>query len=143
MSITVPVFGRVMHSEKSERVYQPYGPDESYCNFSVSRWELNVVLMSAAEEAGCKLHFSHSLTHLDIAGNNLFFYMQNPESTQLYQKRVHCKHIFGCDGGGSRVRQALKGFLGDVAEDRSQPLRYGYKEMQMPIQPDSKMQRET
>src|SRR4051812_14077972 len=35
MGITVPVFGRTLHAAASEQTYQPYGPDRSYCNFSV------------------------------------------------------------------------------------------------------------
>ena len=86
MAITVPVFGRSMHSETKEVQYQPYGPTASHCNFSVSRWELNTVLMSAAEDAGCKLFFNHPLQHVDAEKGILYFYLQNPTTTQLYQK---------------------------------------------------------
>jgi 2-polyprenyl-6-methoxyphenol hydroxylase-like FAD-dependent oxidoreductase len=66
--------------------------------------------MSAAEEAGCKIFFNHPLQHVDVEKGQLFFYLQNPQTTQLYQKRVQCAHIFGTDGGGSRCRQSLQGF---------------------------------
>ena len=132
MGITVPVFGRTLHSAAGERTYQPYGPDRSYCNFSVSRWELNTVLMTAAEEAGCRLVFNHPLAHVDVPGGLLFFYLQDQATTQLFQKSVKCAHIFATDGGGSRCRQALKGLLRAQAQDRAEPLRYGYKELTMP-----------
>lgn len=137
MRVTRPVFGRVLHGMDSSRQYQPYGPDASYCNFSVSRWELNCVLMTAAERAGCRIFFSHPLAHLDVDSGTLFFYLQHQPSTQLYQKRVKAGHIFGCDGGGSRVRQALKGRLGEACSDKALPLRYGYKELTMPRPPAS------
>ncbi len=76
MAITVPVFGRSLHSQQSQRTYQPYGPDHSYCNFSVSRWELNTLLMTEAEKAGCKIVFNHPLMHIDIPNGILFFYLQ-------------------------------------------------------------------
>jgi kynurenine 3-monooxygenase len=133
MAITTPVFGRTLHPVGGGSTqYQPYGPDSSYCNFSVSRLELNTVLLSAAEEAGCRVHFSHPLVHIDVAQRVLYFYLQEPGTGQLYQKAVHCGHIFASDGGGSRSRQALKGFLGDQCSDVQQPLRYGYKELTMP-----------
>ena len=140
MKITVPVFGRELHSVSGDLTYQPYGPTASHCNFSVSRWELNTVLLSAAEEEGCKVYFSHPLTHVDIPQKTLYFYLQDPETTRLYQKSVKCGHIFGADGGGSRCRQALKGFLGSSSSDKALPLRYGYKELYMPRpSPSAKM----
>ncbi len=108
MAITVPVFGRTLHAVDGTQSHQPYGPDPSYCNFSVSRWELNTLLIAAAEEAGCKLFFSHPLAHVDIPNATLYYYLQNSATSQLYQKRVKARHVFGTDGGGSRVRQALK-----------------------------------
>jgi len=134
MAITTPVFGRTLHSPIGQLTYQPYGPDSSFCNFSVSRLELNITLIKAAEEAGCKIHFSHPLTHIDVPGRSLYFYLNH--GSQLYQKKVKCGQIFGADGGGSRTRQALKGYLNDKASDLSQPLNYGYKELTMPIPPD-------
>ncbi len=137
MAITVPVFGRTLHSVQGARAYQPYGPDRSYCNFSVSRWELNTVLMSAAEEAGCVIVFNHPLAHLDVSRGHLFFYLQDATTTQLYQKMVKCAHVFATDGGGSRCRQALKGLLGPQMQDKADPLRYGYKELTMARPPAS------
>jgi hypothetical protein len=43
MSVTTRVDGRTLHSVSGEIAYQPYGPTSSFCNFSVSRWELNKV----------------------------------------------------------------------------------------------------
>lgn len=140
MAVTVPVFGRHLHSVAGELTYQAYGPDASYCNFSVSRWELNTVLISAAEEAGCKMYFSHPLSHLDVPNGIMYFYLQNPQTTQLFQRSVKAAHVFGADGGGSKCRQALKGFLREAASDVAQPLRYGYKELFMPKNSNASME---
>ena len=137
MAITVPVFGRSLHSAAGVQTRQPYGPDRSYCNFSVSRWELNAVLMTAAEEAGCRLVFGHPLGHVDVVSGLLVFYLQDPATSQLFQKTVRAGHIFGTDGAGSRCRQALKGVLRAQGQDRAEPLRYGYKELSMPLPPAS------
>jgi kynurenine 3-monooxygenase len=132
MAVTTKVTGRTLHNGKEDVVsYQAYGPDASYCNFSVSRWELNKVLMDAAQEAGCNIVFNHPIAHVDVSSGTLYFYLHDAGSSQLYQKAVVAAHIFGCDGGGSRVRQALEGFL--KSPGRSENLGYGYKELRMPV----------
>ena len=136
MKITTPVFGRTLHSVNSELAYQPYGPDATYCNFSVSRWELNTLLIDAAEKAGTHVFFNHPLAHIDIPTATLYFYLQDPSTTQLYQKSVTADHVFAADGGGSRARQALKGLLRDAMTDQAAPLGYGYKEMTIPLLPN-------
>ena len=140
MAVTTRVDGRTIHNLDGSVIFQAYGPTSAYCNFSVSRWELNKVLMNAAEEAGCVFHFSHPLAHVDIPQSTLFFYVQDPISKQFYQKSVKVAHIFGADGGGSRSRQALKGLLKDGCSDVCRPLGYGYKELRMPANPDGSSQ---
>lgn len=136
MAVTTRVEGRTLHDKSGETQYQSYGPTSAYCNFSVNRWELNRVLMDAAEEAGCAIHFKHPVAHADIPNRTLFFYLADPSTGRLYQKRVTASVIFGADGGGSRCRQALRGLLGDEAgSDESRPLGYGYKELHMPAAP--------
>jgi kynurenine 3-monooxygenase len=131
MAVTTKVTGRTLHTDKDTVKYQAYGPDASYCNFSVSRWELNKVLMDAAQEAGCNIVFNHPIAHIDIPSGTLYFYLYDPSTSQLYQKSVLAAHVFGCDGGGSRVRQALEGFL--KSPRRAENLGYGYKELRMPL----------
>ena len=133
MSITTRVDGRTLHDTKGNLVYQPYGPNDTFCNFSVSRWELNKVLMNAAEEAGCVFHFSHPIAHIDIPKSTMFFYLYDKVTKVLFQKSVVVAHVFGADGGGSRCRQALHGLLWKQGVDQSFPLGYGYKELTMPV----------
>src|ERR1700761_6433673 len=47
--IIIPMKGRMMHSPSGELTFQPYGKDESEVIHSVSRAELNIALMNAAE----------------------------------------------------------------------------------------------
>jgi kynurenine 3-monooxygenase len=140
MGITTRVDGRTIHNLDGSTVFQSYGPTSAYCNFSVSRWELNKVLLDAAIEAGCQVFFAHPLAHMDVPSSTLFFYLQDPVSKQFYQKSVAVAHIFGADGGGSRCRLALKGMLKDGATDICQPLHYGYKELRMPAGADGTAQ---
>lgn len=135
MRITSRVEGRTLHSLEGETTYQSYGPTSSYCNFSVSRWKLNSVLMDAAQDAGCDILFSHPLAHVDIPQSTVYFYLRDSTASQLYQKSVKASHIFGADGGGSRCRQALRGLMREEGSDEGHPLGYGYKELTMPAAP--------
>ena len=79
----------------------------------MSRWELNRVLMDAAEESGCAIHFKHPVAHAD-ANRALYFYLPDPTG-RLYQK-VTASLVFGADGGGSRCCQALRGLASETGE---------------------------
>ena len=46
MKITTPVYGRMMHSIEGKLTYQPYGKDDNEKNYSVSRSELNILLIN-------------------------------------------------------------------------------------------------
>ena len=56
-NLIIPMKGRMMHSIAGELTFQPYGKDEAEVINSISRAELNVALMNAAEAQGV----SHSL----------------------------------------------------------------------------------
>ena len=93
MAVTTRAEGRTLHNIAGETVYQSYGPTASFCNFSVSRWELNRVLMDAAEEAGCALYFEHPVAHIDIPAGKLFFYLRSGDLQ--YQRSVTASVVFG------------------------------------------------
>ena len=55
--ITIPMKGRMMHSTTGELTFQPYGKNDAEVINSISRAELNIALMNAAEAAGCNHSF--------------------------------------------------------------------------------------
>jgi kynurenine 3-monooxygenase len=120
--ICVPVTGRMMHSLEGELTYQPYGRDESECNYSVSRALLNITLLNQAEEAGVRIHFDKALTDL------------NPdEKTAIFNdtEKVNYQLFFGADGAGSPTRKALLKLIPDATESVSF-IDSDYKELLMP-----------
>ena len=121
-ALTTPVFGRMVHDKEGEQSYQPYGRDESECNYSISRSELNRFLQTECIQQGISIHFEHALASVDLENKEAVF--QNGFSSPF-------KRLFAADGGGSVVRQALKDQLSTAFED-SQPFAVGYKEMLMP-----------
>ena len=49
--IIIPMRGRMMHSVAGELTFMPYGKDETEVINSISRADLNIALMNAAERA--------------------------------------------------------------------------------------------
>eukprot|EP01065_Artemidia_motanka_P030693 TRINITY_DN36772_c0_g1_i1.p1 TRINITY_DN36772_c0_g1~~TRINITY_DN36772_c0_g1_i1.p1 ORF type:complete len:521 (+),score=187.92 TRINITY_DN36772_c0_g1_i1:79-1641(+) len=102
MSITVPVVGRAMHGRDGTVTVQPYGKDDSERNYSVSRADLNKLLMTKAEQAGVTIHFSQRLVSADIPNRKYVF--ADPSGKQTVA-RAHV--FFGSDGAGSASRAQL------------------------------------
>src|SRR5579864_4699027 len=53
--IIIPMKGRMMHSPSSDLTFQPYGKDESEVINSISRAELGLAVIRAAEAQGVKI----------------------------------------------------------------------------------------
>ncbi len=64
--ITIPMKGRMMHSIAEELTFQPYGKNEGEVIHSISRAELNIALMNAAEEEGATIHFHRRCQGFDL-----------------------------------------------------------------------------
>jgi kynurenine 3-monooxygenase len=119
-TITVAVNGRMMHDRAGAQVFQPYGKDDSECNYSVSRGKLNNLLLTEAEAAGAAVRFDHRLAGFDPAAGRLNF-----DSGAVVAERV-----IGADGAASNVRAGLMGHPGAVED--IQMLGHGYKELEFP-----------
>ena len=128
LSITVPVLGRMMHDREGRLAWQPYGKDPSERNHSVSRAELQRFLLDRAEAAGARVEFEQAVTGLDLARGEL--QVRSPQGARALPAR----HVFGCDGGPSAVREALAR-TGSV-DARLEPLPWGYKELTFPARED-------
>jgi kynurenine 3-monooxygenase len=122
-AITSPVMGRTMHSKTGDLAFQPYGKDSTECNHSVSRGELNCLLMTEAEKHGVKIVFDSALKSVDVKKKVASF--ENGESLSY-------DLLFGTDGTGSAARQAIIDTLGTKSEYKVEPLGTDYKEMTMP-----------
>src|SRR5271168_4384982 len=65
-SIIIPMKGRMMHSIAGDLTFQPYGNNEGEVIHSISRAELNIALINAAEERGATIHFNRRCTGYDL-----------------------------------------------------------------------------
>ena len=119
---TLPMRGRMMHSEWGELTAQSYGASEDEVIWSTHRADLNLLLLNAAEATGqVELRFEHKIERIDWAQQTLHF------STQ---PTLPFEVLLAADGAGSAVRRAM-----DAAAPlgvREELLDHGYLELTIP-----------
>jgi kynurenine 3-monooxygenase len=125
-SIIIPMRGRMMHSLAGELTFQPYGKNETEVINSISRAELNIALMNAAEECGATIHFQQRCTGYDVKTGAVR--LRDEETGE--ERERDAAVVIGCDGSASALRmEMLKlsrfNFLQEYLD-------YGYKELTIP-----------
>ena len=85
MKIAIPVYKRIMHDKKGNLTDQPYG-NEGECIYSVSRAQMNVLMMDLAEKNGANLYFNEKCIDVDFEKSIVSF-----ENT-LSKKKCVMKH---------------------------------------------------
>ena len=129
--LMVPMPGRMLHDREGKLKYQAYSRNPDEINFSVSRGELNKVLMDAAEETGrVKILFEHAIEDMDFDKRELFIRDQRSGETSVESGIP----VLAADGAGSPVRKAMQERLGITnTEDM---LDHAYKELTIPAETD-------
>ena len=116
--LLIPMKGRMVHLPEDNTDFQPYSINSHEYINSVSRGELNKILMTAAEKTGnVNIHFKHTLSKAE-SGVLVF---ENG-------KRIEAEgEVFGADGAGSVVRQYIDS--NSDKPSKSEPLGHAYKEL--------------
>ncbi|MFQ5423512.1 MAG: FAD-dependent oxidoreductase [Phycisphaerae bacterium] len=122
--------GRMIHSLSGRLAFQPYGRDRNDAINSVSRLDLNVALLNAAEACdGLRLFFNHKCVGADVNSGALRF-----ETTDAGEVvTIRPRFIVGADGAFSTVRAAMQ--RTDRFNYSQSYLRHGYKELTIPPGP--------
>lgn len=118
--------GRMVHFEDGRTQLQRYGRDDSEVIWSVSRGELNMVLLDAAEAAGARLHFDRRLHAVDFDAGQARFADDRDGTLHAHDFTA----LLGADGAGSALRGAMAQRT-DLGE-RVEGLGHGYKELEIP-----------
>ena len=129
--LLIPMKGRMVHLSGGDIEFQPYSihPHE-YIN-SVSRGELNKILMTKAEASGkVQIYFDHSLLEIDGYTNELVF--ENGNRTPV------AGHVFGADGTGSVIRYYIDEKV--LSPSYVDPLGHDYKELHIAPSKDGEFQ---
>jgi kynurenine 3-monooxygenase len=136
-SIIIPMKGRMMHSMVGDLTFQPYGKNETEVINSISRAELNIALMTAAEEQGATIHFNQRCTGYDLRSGALRIRDSETDEERTLKAGV----VIGCDGSASAIRsEMLKLSRFNFSQ---QHLDYGYKELTIPASAQGKHLLET
>ncbi len=126
MQIAIPMKGRMLHSLTGELNLVPYGRKESEVINSVSRAELNMQLMSAAEQQGVEIHFNQKCTGMDFESGELKLHDEVTNHDSVTHKEI----VIGTDGSASAIRNDMARALdGNFTKD---DLEHGYKELTLP-----------
>jgi kynurenine 3-monooxygenase len=126
--------GRMVHFADGRQQLQRYGKDDSEVIWSISRGDLNIVLLNAAEAAGVRLHFDQRLDKVNFDTRVAEFLGEENNTTH------HFYAMIGCDGAGSQLRAAMQTVV-DLGE-RIEVMPHSYKELEIPPGFDGKFQLE-
>ena len=124
--LCIPMNGRMLHDIEGNTVLAPYsGREHEYIN-SISRGDLNALLLDEAEALpNVNIHFNHKSTHVDFENTIAHFYNYETKNDVSIASDV----IFGTDGAGSSLRKSYylgKKFLFSFSQEY---LTHGYKEL--------------
>jgi kynurenine 3-monooxygenase len=123
LPLVIPMRGRFVHQVDGSSGLQPYGRLPNEVIYSISRRELNNVLLDAATGAGVDLRFEHRLEDADFTAATAR--IRDLRRGQSFE--IAMSPLLAADGAGSLVRRRL-------AEERlieadESPLEHGYKEL--------------
>jgi kynurenine 3-monooxygenase len=135
--IIIPMKGRMMHAINGKLTFQPYGKDEFEVINSISRADLNIALLNAAETEGVQIFFQQRCVGINLKTGDLQIRDEQSGETRT----VNCDVIIGCDGSASALRSAmLKRSRFNYSREY---LDYGYKELTIPSVSNGKHALET
>lgn len=124
--IAIPMHGRYIHNADGTTAFQPYGKEGQFIN-SVSRAELNKVLMTLAEKNGADIFFNEKCATINWNKNEIEF-----ESTLTEESETSSFDLlFGADGAYSAVRLQHQ-LQHERFEYHQSYIDFGYKELNIP-----------
>lgn len=124
--IAIPMYARMIHTLDGKNNQQPYSlHDSTKAIYSISRLELNKLLLNEAENLGVDINFETKCTKIEIESNILGF--RNKENEYL---KVQPEVCLSADGAFSLLRSELIKL--DKVDYMQTYLEHGYKEFHIP-----------
>jgi kynurenine 3-monooxygenase len=125
-----------MHDKQGKLTFQPYGKQGQYIN-SVSRSDLNKMLIDAAEKLGVEFFFDHRCVNIDLERTAIKFSVGIPSQNVIERRDtisdLTFDQIIGADGAFSATRLALQ--FTDRFSLSQDYIEHGYKELHIPAGP--------
>ncbi len=125
--IAIPMYGRMVHPLGSEVNLQPYGKDDTEYINSISRAELNKLMMNMTEpDPNVKYHFNERCTGMDFEKGKVHFVNEETDKKWTLDADV----VIATDGATSPIRmEMLKVPRFNFSQEYEN---YGYKELTIP-----------
>jgi kynurenine 3-monooxygenase len=135
--ICIPMYGRLIHDIEGKTFNSNYsGREGEYIN-SISRQDLNSLLLDEAEKhENVNIHFNSKCLSIDI--ENTVAHFKSHDTKEEFS--VDADVIFGADGAGSILRKSYyleRKFLFSYSQEY---LTHGYKELEIPADNNGKHQ---
>lgn len=129
--LLMPMTGRLIHETGAADELQPYGQKEDEIIFSVSRAELNRILINTAEtDHGVQILFAHET--VSYYPEEAILRVRDHNKSADYD--VKSGPFIAADGAGSVVRRAYGD--SEIIGASEALLGHGYKELTIPAAPD-------
>ncbi|WP_276373302.1 NAD(P)/FAD-dependent oxidoreductase [Chryseolinea sp. H1M3-3] len=125
--IAIPMHKRMIHALDGSLTFQPYGKQGQFIN-SISRSNLNILLLETAEKQGATFHFSHRVTEVDLMATTLTVQQNGVTADNTFDA------IVGADGAFSAVRHAMQ--FTDQFNFSQDYIEHAYKEFHIPATPN-------
>ena len=128
--LLIPMRGRMLHLPGQSPELSPYGQRPYEVIYSVSRRDLNALLMTAAEKAKpVNVVFNQKLESVDFEKNQLTIVddVTDKRRTEAFEL------LIGADGAASRTRRSLIPYVN--GQSTSEFLDHDYKELEIPAGP--------
>lgn len=128
LEICIPMIGRLMHDTQGNTFESNYsGREGEYIN-SISRGDLNGILLTEAEKhENVNIHFNSKCLNVDTESSTATF--QNYATKEEFS--VSADVIFGTDGAGSSLRKSYETQFPEFVISQ-EFLTHGYKELEIP-----------
>jgi kynurenine 3-monooxygenase len=127
--LVVPMRGRFVHQADGSSGLQPYGRLPNEVIYSISRRELNNVLLDAAIGAGVDVRFQHRLEGVDLATATA----RVRDLGRGLSLEIPMRPLLGADGAGSLLRRRLA--AQGMIESEDVALEHAYKELSIAAGP--------
>jgi kynurenine 3-monooxygenase len=135
LALTIPLDGRMVHSEDGRASFQAYGQRPGEIHHSFKRTQLNILLMNAAEAVpNVSISFRQRCVHVTRETGTAHFQDELTGEMTFVSADV----IIGADGAHSSVRQQIQ--RGQMAGYEQSFLGEGYCELTIPAGPNGTFQ---
>lgn len=133
--LLIPMKGRMLHLEGGSEVFSAYGQRPDEVIYSISRGDLNVLMMDKAEQSPpVNVQFNQKLETIDFERST--FTARNLRSSDSHEQSFEL--FIGADGAGSKTRRML--IPANGGHSTAEFLDHDYKELEIPAGPDASYQ---